>query len=303
VCVGHRVARRAGCGCSGRGAGGSGGQRGAHTPGRPPGGECRPSDGESGPLERLPELAVPAPGGRSTSRASTSCAARSRPTRATDGHRTRRVRHDQRRPGAGGGRGGTGGDPQPPGGARHDDGASRAPPAGNRRLQRFPATDDPATLRVLRAVSPGMLQRPTAAITICTNRALAADYGFPPTAPGLFVDVGTAMATILLAAQAIGVGAGPVTWFSRAAVAVVLRLPNDWVPARACRSTARVTRGAWTERASHLVMTPARTPSRKGPHPRCRTTRAYPRPRTPTRRGVGSSAALLPRSARRPRGR
>jgi nitroreductase len=110
------------------------------------------------------------------------------------------------------------------------DAARWAPTAGNRHLQRFVATDDPPTLRVLRAVSPGMLPRPTAAITICTDRALAADYGFPPNAPGLFVDVGTAMATILLAAHAIGVGAGPVTSFSRAAVAVVLRLPEHWVP-------------------------------------------------------------------------
>jgi nitroreductase len=110
------------------------------------------------------------------------------------------------------------------------DAARWAPTAGNRHLQRFVATDDPATLRVLRAVSPGMLQRPSAAITICTDRALAADYGFPPCAPGLFVDVGTAMATILLAAHAIGVGAGPVTSFSRAAVAVVLRLPDGWAP-------------------------------------------------------------------------
>ncbi len=65
------------------------------------------------------------------------------------------------------------------------------------------ATDDPATLRVLRGVSPGMLQRPTAAITICTDRALAAGYAFPPNAPGLFIDVGTAMATLQLAAHAL----------------------------------------------------------------------------------------------------
>lgn len=110
------------------------------------------------------------------------------------------------------------------------DAARWAPTAGNRHLQRFVATDDAATLRVLRAVSPGMLQHPTAAITICTDRVLAADYGFPPDAPGLFIDVGTATATILLAAHAIGVGAGPVTSFSRAAVAVVLQLPEGWRP-------------------------------------------------------------------------
>lgn len=91
------------------------------------------------------------------------------------------------------------------------DAARWAPTAGNRHLRRFVATDDPAMLRVLRAVSPGMLQRPTAAITICTDRALATRYGLPPDAPGLSVDVGTTMATLLPAAHAIGVGAGPVT--------------------------------------------------------------------------------------------
>ncbi|MGE3288580.1 MAG: nitroreductase family protein [Pseudonocardia sp.] len=105
-----------------------------------------------------------------------------------------------------------------------------APTAGNRHLQRFVATDDPTTLRLLRMVSPGMLQRPVAAIAICTDRPRAAEFGFSPDAPGLHVDVGTAAATLLLAAHAIGVGAGPVTSFSRAAVAVVLRLPTGWVP-------------------------------------------------------------------------
>ena len=38
------------------------------------------------------------------------------------------------------------------------------------------------------------------------------------------------MATILLAPHALGVGAGPVTSFSRAAVAEVLRLPDSWRP-------------------------------------------------------------------------
>jgi nitroreductase len=105
-----------------------------------------------------------------------------------------------------------------------------APTAGNRHLQRFVATDHRGLLRVLRMVSPGMIQRPTAAITICTDRAAAEDYGFPPEAPGLFVDVGTAAATLMLAAHAIGLGAGPVTSFSRAAVSTVLRLPDGWHP-------------------------------------------------------------------------
>ncbi|MCW0213402.1 MAG: nitroreductase family protein [Pseudonocardia sp.] len=110
------------------------------------------------------------------------------------------------------------------------DAARWAPTAGNRHLQRYVATDDPTTLHLLRMTAPGMVQRPTAAITICTDRALAADFGFPPDSAGLHVDVGTAAATLLLAAHAIGLGAGPVTSFSRAAAAVVLRLPDGWRP-------------------------------------------------------------------------
>ena len=108
------------------------------------------------------------------------------------------------------------------------DAARWAPTAGNRHLQRFVATTDPPTLRVLRMVSPGMIPRPTAAIVVCVDRGLAAEYGFPPAAPGPWIDVGTATATILLAAQAVGIGAGPVSSFSRAAVGVVLDLPASW---------------------------------------------------------------------------
>jgi nitroreductase len=102
--------------------------------------------------------------------------------------------------------------------------------AGNRHLQRFVATDHPATLRVLRMVSPGMIQRPTAAITICVDRASAVGYGYAPNAPGLYVDVGTATATLMLATHSLGIGAGPVSSFSRAAVSVVLGLPDGWSP-------------------------------------------------------------------------
>ena len=91
------------------------------------------------------------------------------------------------------------------------DAARWAPTAGNRHLQRFVATVDPRVLRVLRMVSPGMIQRPTAAVVVCIDRARAVAYGFRPDIPGLSVDVGTATATMLLAAHALGLGAGPVT--------------------------------------------------------------------------------------------
>ncbi len=47
--------------------------------------------------------------------------------------------------------------------------ARRAPSAGNRRLHRFVAIQDPLTLRLLRVVTPGMFQRPTAIVVICID--------------------------------------------------------------------------------------------------------------------------------------
>jgi nitroreductase len=103
--------------------------------------------------------------------------------------------------------------------------AGHAPNAGNRRLQCFVVVDEPGLLRVLRMVAPGMLQRPTAAIVICVDVQRAVEFGFGPEARGLYIDVGTVMQTMLLAAHALGLGAGPVSSFSRAAVGTALNLP------------------------------------------------------------------------------
>jgi nitroreductase len=104
-------------------------------------------------------------------------------------------------------------------------GAARwAPNAGNRRLQPVIAVTDPVTLRLLRAVSPGMVPRPQAAMVICLDTTRAEEFGFQPGHRGLYVDVGTTAATLLLAAHSIGLGACPVTSFSRAAAARILGL-------------------------------------------------------------------------------
>jgi nitroreductase len=100
-----------------------------------------------------------------------------------------------------------------------------APHAGNRRLHRYVVVTRSALLHAVRMVSPGMLQRPTAAIVVCVDWAQVDNYGFSPANPGPYIDVGTAAATLLLAAHSIGLGAGPVTSFSRAAVATILNLP------------------------------------------------------------------------------
>jgi len=108
--------------------------------------------------------------------------------------------------------------------------ATHAPNAGNRRLQRFIVVDRASTLRVLRMLSPGMLQHPAAAIIICSDVVKAVEYGFAPSSRGLYVDVGTAGQTMLLAAHALRLGSGPVTSFSKAAVGAALNLPRSLRP-------------------------------------------------------------------------
>jgi nitroreductase len=110
------------------------------------------------------------------------------------------------------------------------DSARYAPHAGNRRLHRYVAVTQPALLRAMRMVSPGMLQRPTAAIVVCVDWDEVHSYGFSAANPGPYIDVGTATATLLLAAHGIGLAAGPVTSFSRAAVATILNLPTQVCP-------------------------------------------------------------------------
>lgn len=105
-----------------------------------------------------------------------------------------------------------------------------APHAGNRRIHRYVVVTRPSLLRAVRIVSPGMLQRPTAAIVVCVDWAQVRNYGFPPANRGPHIDVGTATATVLLAAQSLGLGAGPVTSFSRAALATILKLPAEVWP-------------------------------------------------------------------------
>lgn len=105
-----------------------------------------------------------------------------------------------------------------------------APNAGNRRLQPVLAVTDPVTLRLLRAISPGMVPRPRAVIVICLDAARAEEFGFQPGHRGLYVDVGTTAATLLLSAHSVGLGACPVTSFSRAAAARVLGLRDGLSP-------------------------------------------------------------------------
>ncbi len=58
-------------------------------------------------------------------------------------------------------------------------------------------------------IAPGMIARPRAAAVICIDLARAEEYGFRPDTPGLYIDVGTTAATLLLAAHAAGLAVVP----------------------------------------------------------------------------------------------
>lgn len=101
---------------------------------------------------------------------------------------------------------------------------------GNRRPHRFVAVQNPRTLHLIRTVSPGMFQWPTAAILICIDWNQVARHQMWVHDPTLYIDVGTAAQNMMLAAHAIGVGSGPVTSFCKEAVRVVLNLPSHLSP-------------------------------------------------------------------------
>lgn len=105
-----------------------------------------------------------------------------------------------------------------------------APAGGNHRFVRFVAIENPATLQLIRKISPGMSQRPPAIILLCIDWNQVALAETPADDPVIYIDVGTAMENMLLATHALGLGAGPVTSFSKEAMRVVLNLPQHLTP-------------------------------------------------------------------------
>lgn len=111
------------------------------------------------------------------------------------------------------------------------DAARWAPTGGNQRVHRFVAVhDDPLLLQLLRLVSPGMFQKPQAIILICIDWVAVNAEGYSNTEMTPYVDVGTQMQTMMLAAHSLGLGSGPVTSFSREAVRVILNIPQHLEP-------------------------------------------------------------------------
>ncbi len=105
-----------------------------------------------------------------------------------------------------------------------------APVGGNQRVHRFLAIQDPGLLRLLRMVSPGMFQQPQAIILLCIDADAVRANQFPEHDVTPFIDLGTIMQTMMLAAHSLGLGSGPVTSFSREAVRVILNIPPNLAP-------------------------------------------------------------------------
>ncbi len=105
-----------------------------------------------------------------------------------------------------------------------------APSGGNLRPNRYIVIEDAETRRLLRLVAPGMFQRAPVLILICTNWQVVAQHHLPKHDRALLIDIGTAAQTMLLAAHALGLAAGPVTSYSKEAVRIILNLPAQYSP-------------------------------------------------------------------------
>jgi nitroreductase len=105
-----------------------------------------------------------------------------------------------------------------------------APSGGNLRPHRFIVIENPETRRLVRVVSPGMFQQAPVLILICINWDVVEERDLPATNRSLYIDVGTAAQTMMLATHGIGLASGPVTSFSKEAVKVILNLPQSYTP-------------------------------------------------------------------------
>jgi nitroreductase len=110
------------------------------------------------------------------------------------------------------------------------DAARWAPTAGNNRVHRFVPVIDRLGIELIRTVSPGMLGHPATLIVICIDWEKADQGTSGRQHHAQYIDVGTAAENMLIAAEALDLGAGPVTSFSREAVREILGLPQTMQP-------------------------------------------------------------------------
>jgi nitroreductase len=104
--------------------------------------------------------------------------------------------------------------------------------AGARQIRRFLVLREPERIERLRPFAPGiLLSRPPALIVLSTDHEAArAQYVQADRDPSVQVDVGTALASMMLAVESLGLGSCPATSFSQSAVAEMLGFPETLVP-------------------------------------------------------------------------
>jgi nitroreductase len=103
-----------------------------------------------------------------------------------------------------------------------------APSASNVRLHSYVCISERRLIEQIRMVSPGIAADcPAAIIAICVHRNLPA---FDTLEKNFYeyIDVGTALMNMLLAAHALDVGACPAIMDSPRAVGALLNVPADW---------------------------------------------------------------------------
>jgi nitroreductase len=110
--------------------------------------------------------------------------------------------------------------------------------AGARQIRRFLVLREPQHIERLRPFAPGiLLSTPPALIVLSTDHEAArAQYVQVDRDPSVHVDVGTALASMMLAAESLGLGSCPATSFSQSAVAEMLGFPRRSSPSCCCRS-------------------------------------------------------------------
>ena len=102
---------------------------------------------------------------------------------------------------------------------------------GNRYPHRFLVVRDPQRISLVRAASPGMLWEPPAIIIIMLDTEQAkADLMDVDPLTSSYIDVGTAAMNMMIMLQSLGLGACPVTSFSKSAVSAMVELPAKLSP-------------------------------------------------------------------------
>ena len=107
-----------------------------------------------------------------------------------------------------------------------------APSGGNRRPVRFCVADSRSMVDRCLAVSPGIYHRPAALILVCIDwsRSPHLSRDMPGDLHPVYLDAGAAFENILLAAEALNLGACPVMSYYRPSIRQVFSLPDNWSP-------------------------------------------------------------------------